>query len=38
VLFVDDHLVMRQGLINLTGTQQGIEVAGQASNGREATL
>jgi PAS domain S-box-containing protein len=36
VLFVDDHQVMRQGLINLIGTQPGIEVAGQASNGREA--
>jgi DNA-binding NarL/FixJ family response regulator len=36
VLFVDDHKVMRQGLINLIGTQPGIHVAGEASNGREA--
>jgi len=36
VLFVDDHKVMRQGLINLIGTQPGIQVAGEASNGREA--
>jgi signal transduction histidine kinase len=32
VLFVDDHKVMRQGLINLIGTQTGIKVAGEASN------
>ncbi|RJQ67630.1 MAG: DNA-binding response regulator [Desulfobacteraceae bacterium] len=36
VLFADDHKVMRQGLINLIGTQPGINVAGEASNGREA--
>ncbi|MFO7714637.1 response regulator [Desulfosarcina sp.] len=36
VLFVDDHKVMRQGLINLIGTQPGIHVAGEASNGKEA--
>jgi CheY-like chemotaxis protein len=36
VLFVDDHQIMRQGLINLTGTQPGIHVAGEASNGHEA--
>ncbi len=36
VLFVDDHKVMRQGLINLIGNQPGIHVAGEASNGREA--
>jgi PAS domain S-box-containing protein len=36
VLFVDDHKVMRQGLINLIGSQPGINVAGEASNGREA--
>jgi PAS domain S-box-containing protein len=36
VLFVDDHKVIRQGLINLIGTQPGIDVAGEASNGKEA--
>jgi CheY-like chemotaxis protein len=36
VLFVDDHKVMRQGLINLIGTQPRIDVAGEASNGKEA--
>jgi CheY-like chemotaxis protein len=36
VLFVDDHKVMRQGLINLVGNQPGIDVVGEASNGREA--
>jgi two-component system, NarL family, response regulator LiaR len=36
VLFVDDHKVMRQGLINLIGAQPGINVAGEASNGKEA--
>jgi CheY-like chemotaxis protein len=36
VLFVDDHKVMRQGLINLVGAQPGIDVVGEASNGREA--
>jgi PAS domain S-box-containing protein len=36
VLFVDDHQVMRQGLINLIGAQPGIDVAGEAANGREA--
>jgi DNA-binding NarL/FixJ family response regulator len=36
VLFVDDHKVMRQGLINLIGTEPNFRVAGEASNGREA--
>lgn len=36
VLFVDDHKVIRQGLINLVGAQPGIHVAGEASNGLEA--
>jgi PAS domain S-box-containing protein len=36
VLFVDDHRVMRQGLINLVKNQPAIHVAGEASNGREA--
>jgi PAS domain S-box-containing protein len=36
VLFVDDHSMLRKGLINLVGNQPGIDVAGEASNGREA--
>ncbi len=36
VLFVDDHDVMRQGLIKLISGQPEIEVAGEAANGREA--
>jgi len=36
VLFVDDHQVMRQGLIRLIASQPGIEVAGEAANGQEA--
>jgi PAS domain S-box-containing protein len=36
VLFVDDHRMLRKGLINLVGNQPGIDVAGEASNGREA--
>ena len=36
VLFVDDHQVMRQGLISLMKALPGIQVAGEAANGREA--
>lgn len=36
VIFVDDHKVMRQGLINLIAEQPGIRVVGEAANGREA--
>ena len=36
LLFVDDHQVMRQGLIRLIGGQPDIMVVGQAANGREA--
>jgi len=36
VLFVDDHKVMRQGLIRLIAGQPDIQVVGEASNGREA--
>lgn len=36
VLCVDDHKVMRQGLINLIDAQPCIKVVGEASNGREA--
>ena len=36
VLFADDHHVMRQGLIRLISGQPGIQVVGEAANGREA--
>lgn len=36
VLFVDDHRVMRQGLIRLMAGQPDIQVVGEAANGREA--
>jgi PAS domain S-box-containing protein len=36
VLFVDDHQVMRQGLIGLVKGQPTIHVVGEASNGLEA--
>ncbi len=36
VLFADDHKVMRQGLIKLVAGQAGIQVAGEAADGREA--
>jgi DNA-binding NarL/FixJ family response regulator len=36
VMFVDDHKVMRQGLIRLVVSQPGIKVVGEAANGREA--
>jgi DNA-binding NarL/FixJ family response regulator len=36
VLFVDDHKVMRQGLIQLIYSQPDIYVVGEATNGREA--
>jgi PAS domain S-box-containing protein len=36
VLFVDDHQVMRQGLIKLVKGQAGIDVVGEAANGQEA--
>jgi PAS domain S-box-containing protein len=36
VLFVDDHKVMRQGLIRLVSGQPGIGIGGEASNGKEA--
>src|SRR5262249_40861638 len=36
VLIVDDHAVLRQALRFLLETQQGVEVIGDASNGREA--
>ena len=36
VLFVDDHKVMRQGVIQLITSQPDIHVVGEATNGREA--
>ncbi|KJS28291.1 MAG: hypothetical protein VR64_25140 [Desulfatitalea sp. BRH_c12] len=36
VLFVDDHKVMRQGLIRLISEQPDIQVVGEAANGLEA--
>ncbi len=36
VLFVDDHKVMRQGLVKLISAQPDIEAVGEAANGREA--
>jgi CheY-like chemotaxis protein len=36
VLIVDDHPLMREGLIKLMNSQAGIQVIGEAANGREA--
>jgi DNA-binding NarL/FixJ family response regulator len=36
VLVADDHKIVREGLASLLGEQEGIEVVGQAGNGREA--
>lgn len=36
VLIVDDHAVVRQGLMTFLELQDGIEVVGEASNGKEA--
>ena len=36
VLFVDDHQVIREGLICLIAGQPGIEVVGEAASGQEA--
>ncbi|HML20915.1 MAG TPA: response regulator transcription factor [Aggregatilinea sp.] len=36
VVLVDDHQMVRQGLIFFLSTQPGIEVAGQAASGEEA--
>jgi DNA-binding NarL/FixJ family response regulator len=36
VLIVDDHAVVRQGLITFLELQEEIEVVGEASNGKEA--
>ena len=36
ILLVDDHAVVRDGLIRAFGNARGLEVVGQAENGREA--
>ena len=36
VILVDDHDVMRQGLVDLIKNQMGIKVVGEAANGQEA--
>lgn len=36
VLVVDDHTLIRQGIVGLLESQDDIEVVGQAGNGREA--
>jgi DNA-binding NarL/FixJ family response regulator len=36
VLVVDDHKIVREGLVSLLSEQKGIDVVGQAGNGREA--
>jgi two-component system, NarL family, nitrate/nitrite response regulator NarL len=36
VLVADDHKIVREGLASLLSEQKGIEVVGQAGNGREA--
>ena len=36
MLIVDDHAVVREGLRTYLGLQDGIEIAGEAANGREA--
>jgi two-component system response regulator NreC len=36
VLLADDHALLRSGLVRLLGEWDGIEVVGQAENGREA--
>lgn len=36
VLVVDDHTLVRQGLVSLIGYRIGMQVVGEASNGRDA--
>jgi CheY-like chemotaxis protein len=36
VMLVDDHQVMRQGLVRLFSAQPDIQIAGEAANGQEA--
>ena len=36
VLIADDHPIVRQGIVTVVSRERGIEVVGEASNGREA--
>lgn len=36
VLIVDDHKIMREGLVQMLSSEPGLEVVGQAADGREA--
>jgi DNA-binding NarL/FixJ family response regulator len=36
VLVVDDHIMVRKGLVHLLSAADGLEVVGEAANGREA--
>jgi DNA-binding NarL/FixJ family response regulator len=36
ILLSDDHVVVRQGLLSLLNSEVGLQVVGEASNGREA--
>lgn len=36
ILIADDHTLVREGLRSLIGTEQGMEVVGEAANGAEA--
>jgi two-component system, NarL family, response regulator LiaR len=36
IMIVDDHAILRRGLISLMGVTEGIDVIGEASNGDEA--
>jgi hypothetical protein len=36
VLFVDDHKMIRQGLVKMVSNKPGVQVVGEAANGLEA--
>ena len=36
IVLADDHKITREGLVNMLNNQKGMEVAGEAGNGREA--
>lgn len=36
VLIVDDHLILRAGVVSIIATEDGIEIVGMAANGAEA--
>ena len=36
VLVVDDHPIVRQGLVSVLGDEEDLEVVGEARSGREA--